>query len=68
MGKIGPPIENSRIQAREMHMIDKGCIIETKVYAPDSEVCDEKLCYVCKDGTWEQENTLDLLGKSGGGG
>ncbi|SPF32840.1 hypothetical protein SBDP1_1080007 [Syntrophobacter sp. SbD1] len=49
-------------------MIDKGCIIETKVYAPDSEVCDEKLCYVCKDGTWEQENTLDLLGKSGGGG
>jgi len=42
----------------------KQCKIETEVFAPGSEVCDEALCYVCKDGVWEQESTLELDAKS----
>jgi hypothetical protein len=42
-------------------MEGKGCIIETKVYAQDSEVCDEELCYICKDGVWQQKRARDLF-------
>jgi len=42
-------------------MEGKLCAIETKTYAPDSEVCDEKLCYVCRDGLWEQKGALDFI-------
>ncbi|MGA2731242.1 MAG: hypothetical protein ABSG35_01370 [Syntrophobacteraceae bacterium] len=42
-------------------MEDKQCKIETKVYDRDSEVCDENLCYVCKDGMWQKKGALDFL-------
>ena len=42
-------------------MEDKQCIIESKIYGPDSEVCDERLCYVCKDGIWHKKGALDFL-------
>ena len=42
-------------------MTGKECILETKTYDPDSLVCDEKLCYVCKDGTWQEKGALDIL-------
>jgi hypothetical protein len=42
-------------------MQDKECTIETRNYDPDSEVCDERLCYVCKDGTWQEKGALDFL-------
>ncbi|HYA42416.1 MAG TPA: hypothetical protein VEF34_14005 [Syntrophobacteraceae bacterium] len=45
-------------------MEGKQCEIETKVFAPGAEVCDEALCYICKDGVWEQESTLELDAKS----
>ena len=41
-------------------MEDKKCITEGKIYDQDSEVCDEKLCYVCKDGIWHKQGTLDF--------
>jgi len=42
-------------------MQDKKCTIETRNYDPDSEVCDERLCYVCKDGTWQEKGALGFL-------
>lgn len=42
-------------------MEEKECRIETKVFAPDSELCDENLCYVCKDGVWQEKGTLDFI-------
>jgi hypothetical protein len=42
-------------------MTERKCIIETKIYDHKSEVCDEKLCYVCKDGIWEKRGALDFL-------
>ena len=42
-------------------MENRECIIETRTYDQDSEVCDERLCYVCKDGIWEQKGALDFL-------
>lgn len=42
-------------------MEDYACKIESKIYDQDSEVCDEKLCYFCKDGTWQKRGALDFL-------
>ncbi len=42
-------------------MENRQCIIGTEVYDRDSEVCDEKLCYVCKDGIWQKKGALDFL-------
>ncbi len=39
----------------------KECIIEGKSYDQETEVCDDKLCYVCKDGLWEKKSALDFL-------
>jgi hypothetical protein len=42
-------------------MEEKQCMIESRVYAPDTEVCDEELCYVCSDGVWQQKGALDFI-------
>jgi hypothetical protein len=42
-------------------MKGKECIIETVTYDEGSEVCDERLCFVCKGGVWEQKGALDFL-------
>ena len=43
---------------------DKQCMIESKVYAPETEVCDGEFCYVCRNGVWEQKSTLDFIVRS----
>ncbi len=50
----------SSIKERYGSMENKECRIESKVYAPDSELCDEAICYICKDGVWQELRTLDL--------
>lgn len=37
------------------------CLIEGKVFDPGAEVCDEKRCYVCRDGIWEVKSALDFI-------
>ncbi|MFZ2445842.1 MAG: hypothetical protein WAW37_05755 [Syntrophobacteraceae bacterium] len=37
------------------------CLIDSKVYQAGAEVCDEKRCYVCRDGNWEEKSTLDFF-------
>ncbi|MFZ0929630.1 MAG: hypothetical protein ABSF90_05340 [Syntrophobacteraceae bacterium] len=49
-------------------MQGKECTFETRNYEPDSEVCDEKLCYVCKDGTWQEKGALDIMADFWAGG
>ena len=49
-------------------MQGKGCIIESLNYEPDSEVCDDKLCYVCKDGIWQEKGALDIMADFWAGG
>ena len=44
-------------------MEGKQCVIETRVYPQDSEVCDTELCYVCRDGLWEQKGAPDLIAR-----
>ncbi len=29
------------------------CLYEGKKFLMGSQVCDDKKCYVCKDGSWE---------------
>ena len=41
-------------------MKGKECIIETMIYEPDSEICDEELCFVCKDGVWQEKRSRDF--------
>ncbi len=42
-------------------MSNDECTFEMKSYKRDSQVCDEKLCYVCKEGMWQEEGALDFL-------
>jgi hypothetical protein len=42
-------------------MEEKRCIIETMVFDQDSTLCDEELCYVCKDGVWQQIPSPDRV-------
>lgn len=50
-----------RIEIKEILMKSNECMIEQKVYAQGSELCDDKLCYVCKDGIWQQKGALDFV-------
>jgi len=48
-------------EEKKRAMQGKECIIETRNYDPNSEVCDEKLCCICKNGTWQEKGALDFL-------
>ncbi len=40
-------------------MEGKECKIDDVVFAQDSTLCDNELCYVCKNGVWQQKSTSD---------
>ncbi len=37
------------------------CTIESKIYGQGDLVCDEKLCYECKDGFWREKGALEMI-------
>ena len=39
---------------KEKTMEDKLCLWSGSRYSNGSQVCEEKKCYVCKDGSWEE--------------
>ncbi len=39
----------------------ENCMIEKKTFETGAEVCDERLCYVCQDGVWQEKGALDFL-------
>ena len=44
-------------------MKEKECMIDEMLFDQDSTLCDGELCYVCKDGVWQQKSTLDRVAK-----
>jgi hypothetical protein len=50
--------------ARRKKMEFSTCEIESKRFVAGSQFCDEKLCYVCKDGNWQEKSTLDIMGEA----
>ncbi len=55
------------IEAKEQETMENDkCTIDMKVYNSGDQVCDEKLCYVCKDGIWQSRGALDFLAQVGG--
>jgi hypothetical protein len=56
-----PYPSNGIIIIKEIRMKSNECMIEQKVYAQGSQVCDDKLCYVCKDGIWQEKGALDFV-------
>jgi hypothetical protein len=41
-------------------MKGKDCIFETKVYPQDSEVWDGVRRFVCRDGVWQENTSVDI--------
>ena len=39
----------------------RDCQLENKIFVPGSKVCDEKCCYLCAEGEWEQIGALDFI-------
>lgn len=39
---------------KEKTMEEKLCLWSGSRYSNGSQVCEEKKCYVCKDGSWEE--------------
>ncbi len=40
------------------------CNIEGTSFEAGSQVCDDKLCFVCRDGDWQKKGTLDLMAEA----